>query len=276
MDVDERVISHAFAEIDGIQHLDTVAALLIQEPSALGQDTSLRVGDDVAAVHLHEVRLDEKAGFAAAAAADHQHVLIPRVLGLLWAAVHRQAFRLREQDIVFKHGVDVRLDVCRRTPSSRAVFNVLSVLLGVVAFHVHRQADKRRARDADAEVEPVETRRCIFKGGHEAVEDVQQLVGKGRACREAVCLSHLVKEVHEQQIRDVRNNQLLDVRPHSSRPLSMLLTLSRAVSMVFASCLACDKSRRTDFFCSCISFLAVNSRNACCSTSTSRPLKNTR
>ena len=70
---------------------------------------TLRVGNNIAAVHLHEVRLHKKPCLAGAGAADHKDIFIPCVLRLLRAAVHRQPFRLREQHIVLKNRVDVGL-----------------------------------------------------------------------------------------------------------------------------------------------------------------------
>ena len=77
---------------------------------------TVRVRHKIAAVHLHQVGFDEKAGFAASAAAHHQHVFVPCVLRLLRAAVHHQPFRLCEQHIVFKHRVDVRAYIVGAAP----------------------------------------------------------------------------------------------------------------------------------------------------------------
>ncbi len=65
---------------------------------------------------MHKRRLDEKSGLAAAGAADHKDIFIPRIFRLLRAAVHGEPFRLRERDIVFKNGVYVRFYILRRPP----------------------------------------------------------------------------------------------------------------------------------------------------------------
>ena len=65
---------------------------------------------------LHKVRFDEESRLAAARTADHQHVFVscrPRVFG---AAVHRQPLGLRQDDVIGKCGIDIRLDVLRRPP----------------------------------------------------------------------------------------------------------------------------------------------------------------
>ena len=60
---------------------------------------------------LHKIRLDEKARLAAAGAAYHQHVLVPRRFRVLGSAVHGQPLRLGENDVVGKGGVYIGLDV---------------------------------------------------------------------------------------------------------------------------------------------------------------------
>jgi len=59
-DIAERVVVHGFPEIDGVQRLDNVAALF-KHFAALHQHRPLRVSHNIAAVHLHQVWLHEKA-----------------------------------------------------------------------------------------------------------------------------------------------------------------------------------------------------------------------
>ena len=59
-DVAKRVVVHGFPEIDGVQRLDDIAALF-EHLAALHQYRTLRVSHNIAAVHLHQVRLHEKA-----------------------------------------------------------------------------------------------------------------------------------------------------------------------------------------------------------------------
>ena len=53
-DVREWVVVHGFPEIDGVQRLDDVAALF-KHFAALHQHRPLRIGHNIAAVHLHQV-----------------------------------------------------------------------------------------------------------------------------------------------------------------------------------------------------------------------------
>ena len=55
---------------------------------------TLRVSDNIAAVHLHKRRFDEKAGLAAAGTADYKNVLVAGIFRLLRSAVHGKPFRL--------------------------------------------------------------------------------------------------------------------------------------------------------------------------------------
>lgn len=65
---------------------------------------------------MHQVGLHEKAGLAGTAAADHQHVFVPRCFGVFGPPGHSQPFRLGQQDIVFKLGVNVGRNILGRSP----------------------------------------------------------------------------------------------------------------------------------------------------------------
>ena len=77
---------------------------------------TVRIGDNVGTVKLHEVGLDEKPCFAAAGAAYHQYVFVSRRFRVLGSAVHGQPLRLGENDVVGKGGVSVGLDVLGGSP----------------------------------------------------------------------------------------------------------------------------------------------------------------
>ena len=111
---------HTLGKIDGVEYLDAVVVLL-QQFAALDHDTAFWVGDDernriVFRLALHEVWLDKKARFAAAGAADDQHVFIPRRPRVFGTIVHGQALGLREDDVVLEYRVDIRRDVLMRAP----------------------------------------------------------------------------------------------------------------------------------------------------------------
>ena len=77
---------------------------------------TVRVRHEIAAVHLHQVGFDEKAGFAASAAAYHQHVFVPRRLGVFGTVGHHEPLGLGENDVVLKLRIDVRGDILGLAP----------------------------------------------------------------------------------------------------------------------------------------------------------------
>ena len=99
--------------------------------------------------------------FTAAAAADYNHIFIPRVLRLLRAAVHRQLLRLRQNDIVLKIRVDVGLYIFGVAPTCAAVFCALAVFLRVFPFDIDNQTDNHRADNADKQIQRVNARQGI-------------------------------------------------------------------------------------------------------------------
>ena len=136
MDIAEGVIVHGLFEVDGVQHLDLVwlihdfavfvlhgLAVLarlgcapLEHFAALHQDGALGVGNDVGAVHLHQIRLEPEAGLAGTAAADDQHVLVAGILGVLGAAGHGKALGLGQNDVILEHRVDVGGNILMGAP----------------------------------------------------------------------------------------------------------------------------------------------------------------
>ena len=120
MDIRQRIIVHALGKIDRVHHLNAVAEMP-QHPAALDDQTAFRVGHNERTgvflrYALHEVRFDEESRLAAARTADHQHVFVSRRSRVFGAAVHRQPLGLRQDDVVGKCGIDIRLDILRRSP----------------------------------------------------------------------------------------------------------------------------------------------------------------
>jgi len=85
---------------------------------------------------LHEIGFEEKPRLTGAGTADDKHILVPRCLGVLWAAVHCQPFRLREDDVVAKDRVDIGPNVLRRAPESR--LSTANFLYGRKYNHVEK------------------------------------------------------------------------------------------------------------------------------------------
>ena len=106
---------HRFLKVDGVQDFDPITFSL-QEFSAFDEDAALGVGDHIAGMALHKIRLDEKASLAAAGAAYHQHIFVSSCSGILGAIVHGQTFRLGQENIFGEHRVDIGRDVFLRSP----------------------------------------------------------------------------------------------------------------------------------------------------------------
>ena len=67
-------------------------------------------------MHLHEVWFNEEPCLAGAGTADYQNIFIPRGFGVFGPVVHGEPFRLRQQNVVVKVGVDVRGNIFGRPP----------------------------------------------------------------------------------------------------------------------------------------------------------------
>ena len=127
---------YALGKVDGVQDFDPVG--LIDDPAApvphrLSVLVQLRravqehfsrflqklpfgIGDDIGAVHLHDGRFDKEPRLAAAGAADDEDVFISRILWLLWAAGHGEAFCPGQGDVPIGNRVYVGRDIRRRAP----------------------------------------------------------------------------------------------------------------------------------------------------------------
>ena len=221
---------------------------------------------------MHEVGLDVKPRLAAAGAADHQHILVPGCLGVFGPPGHGQAFGLGQQDVVFKLGVDVRGNVFGGAPPGRAVFFALAILLGVLALAVYDEPDSHRPGKAYAEVKRMQAGQRVCKGDRDAARQVQQLCRSIRARSQTVRLPAFGEQVHEQQIRQIQQQQLFQFRLHRSSPLCLIFSFARFGCWA-AFCLAAASTLRIEGRCSLVSVLAVNSRNACSRLSTSLALK---
>ena len=114
------------------------------------------------------------------------------------------------------------------------------------------------------------------KRPRKALAQMQELFRGVKAGRKAHRLAELIKEIHEQQIREVGEQLFLPVNRHNSTPRSLVLTFSRWRCWALACCFACSNSLRIEGFFSFSRFFAENSRKAAVMTSASRPLKNTR
>lgn len=92
-----------------------------QHITALGYDTALGICDHktgriLFGCALEQVRLQPEAGLTGATTADDKNILISGGFGIGRPVIHGQALRLGEDDVVFKHRVNIGLDVLCCTP----------------------------------------------------------------------------------------------------------------------------------------------------------------
>lgn len=78
---------HGLFEVDGVQNPDLVAVLQ-HCVATFKNDSSFRIGDDIGAVALKQIRFQPKPRLTAAGTAHYQHVFVPGVLGVRWTIAH--------------------------------------------------------------------------------------------------------------------------------------------------------------------------------------------
>mgnify|MGYP002109329490 CR=1 FL=1 len=127
-------------------------------------------------MHLHQIGFDEKAGFAAAGAAYHQHVFVPRRLGVFGTVGHHEPLGLGENDVVLKLRIDVRGDILGLAPTGRAVFQIFAEFLCVLALDVHDKTNEQGGRNAHAQVDGVEAGQRRPERGGKALHEVQRIL----------------------------------------------------------------------------------------------------
>ena len=224
---------------------------------------------------MEEVGLDEEPGLAGPAAADDQDIFIPGVLGLLGAAGHGDPLRLGEEDILGEVLIHIRGDVGRGAPSRTPVLDAPAVFLRVLPLGVDRQPDQHRAGGAHQEIQQMEAGRQAGKGRRETLADVEQLLRGVRPRGQPLPLAELVKEVHEDEVREVEDELLFQLIGHRVTSRSLALTFSRSRCLVLDCSWAwASRSRMVGRF-SRSRVMAVNSLKAGWSRSLSFALKNT-
>ena len=126
------------------------------------------------------------------------------------------------------------------------------------------------------QVQRMQTGQPRRKRLRKALAQMQELFRGVKAGRKAHRLAELIKEIDKQQIREVEDENLLQVNRHNSTPRSLVLTFSRWRCWALACCFACSSSLQIEGFFSFSRLIAENSRKAAVMTSASQPLKNTR
>ena len=101
---------HGLGKIYAVEHLDLIAPALEKGPD-LSQHTALGVYHHIRGMSLQKLRREPKAGFAGARRADPAEIEVAGVGWIFGAGIHGKPFCGGQQHIVFKLGIDKRLDV---------------------------------------------------------------------------------------------------------------------------------------------------------------------
>ena len=106
---------HGLGKVYAVEHLNFVAPFL-QKRADLPQHTALGVYHHIGRMSLQELRREPKAGLARAGRADATEIEVAGVGGIFGTGIHGEPFRGGQQHIVFKLGINERLDVLFVSP----------------------------------------------------------------------------------------------------------------------------------------------------------------
>ena len=150
---------------------------------------------------------------------------------------------------------------------------ITSTFLFRAVLGVHHQPQCHRTGHAHRQIEQVEAGGGAFKGKGKAVRKVQQLFRQIRPSRQPVGLSQLAEQVNKQQVGQVDDYQLFHFRLHRDSPLSLIFSLVCWLLLAAAFSFRTARVFRMEGRSCCLSFLAVNSLNACSRLSACLDLK---
>ena len=171
---------------------------------------------------LQKLRREPKAGLARAGRADPAEIEIAGVCGIFGAGIHGEPFCGGQQHIVFKLGIDKRLDVLFRSPAGRAVLGIAAKFLCFFRLAVDQQPERQRTHNAHQPVKGDKTGGEIGKGRADGLAQPQQLFPEARTSGQTVRRADFQAKPADEQVRDVRKNILPDfICRHAPPPLSI-------------------------------------------------------
>ena len=153
---------------------------------------------------MHEIGFQKESRLTGTRTTDNKYIFVSGVLRVFGAVRHHKAFRLGEDNVVLKHGVHKGSNILSCAPSGRAVFQIFSKLLGVLAFEIHDKSDDNGGSYAHKQVNRVKARHNVFKCQRQPLHKVQRFGGKVRTRRKPCSLSELGGEKGDEHIRDIR------------------------------------------------------------------------
>ena len=217
-DIRQRVVVHGLGKVYAVEHLDLIAPALEKGPD-LSQHTALGVYHHIRGMSLQKLRREPKAGFAGARRADPAEIEVAGVGWIFGAGIHGKPFCGGQQHIVFKLGIDKRLDVFFVAPAGCAILGIAAKFLCFSRLAVDQQPE---ADNADKPIQRGKAGGKAGKGRADGLAQPQQLFPEARASGQTVCRADFQAKPADEQVRDVRKNILPDfICRHAPPPLSV-------------------------------------------------------
>lgn len=195
---------HRFLEVDGVEDFDAVAVFL-EGHAAVEDDIALRISDNVGAMHLKQVWLEPIARLAGTRAADHQHIFVPGILGILRTVGHGQPLCFRENNVLRKGWIFKGSNVFWGAPTGAAVFHVVAILFRIVPLEIDGQSQQAAAYSAEYQILGVTAGPRGLKRGSQHGKKAHGVSGKVGAAGDAPGQGELGGEQSDEQIGNAEN-----------------------------------------------------------------------
>lgn len=212
---------HGLGKIYAVEHFDFISPAL-EKGSDLPQHTALGVYHHIGRMCLQKLGREPKAGLAGAGRADPAEIEIAGVCGIFGAGIHGEPFCGGQQHIVFKLGIDKRLDVFFCSPAGRAVLGIAAKFLCFFRLAVDQQPEADCTHNADKPIQRGKAGGEAGKGRADGLAQPQQLFPEARTSGQTVRRADFQAEPADEQVRDIRKNILSDfICRHAPPPLSV-------------------------------------------------------
>ena len=212
---------HGLGKIYAVEHFDLITPAL-EKGSDLSQHTALGVYHHIGRMGLKQLRREPKAGLAGAGRADAAKIEVAGIGGIFGAGVHGEPFRCSQQHIVFKLGIDKRLNVLFCSPAGCAVLGIAAKFLCFFRLAVDQQPETGCAHNADKPIQRGKAGGEAGKGRADGLAQPQQLFPEARTSGQTVRRADFQAKPADEQVRDIRKNILPDfICRHAPPPLSI-------------------------------------------------------
>ena len=189
-------------------------------------DSSFRIGDDIGAVALKQIRFQPKPRLTAAGTAHYQHVFVSGVLGVRRAVGHHQPFCFSQDDVVGKLRSHERLNVLGIAPPGRAVLHAMAVLFGVFSTQIDGKAQPCAAAQAHQQIQRMQAWQRVCKCHRDGAHHGHDLIAQFLALSKPPRFTEVRCHQSQQNIGQIQRQQLCQLfRGHNPRSCSLCRTL---------------------------------------------------